>query len=178
MDRKTQTLVEQYADSLSQVALEKGLVSEIQEELSTYLTVFKETQLSSYLSNLALAREDKVSLVRSLEEFSSHYLKNFFEVILLNERERLIEPIFQAVSDKLVQATREFPVTVTTAVPLTQEQKERILKLSHQKFEINARDIIEELDDAIIGGFVLKANNKIIDTSIRSQLQQLKNNLK
>ena len=48
----------------------------------------------------------------------------------------------------------------------------------HQKFEISAQTLVEDLDESIIGGFVLQGNNKIIDTSIRSQLQQLKNNLK
>ncbi|WP_019785772.1 F0F1 ATP synthase subunit delta, partial [Streptococcus sobrinus] len=57
-------------------------------------------------------------------------------------------------------------------------QKERILALGNQKFEISAQTLVEDLDESIIGGFVLQGNNKIIDTSIRSQLQQLKNNLK
>ena len=178
MDRKTQALVEQYADSLSQVALEKGLVSEIQAELSSCLTIFKETDLGSYLSCLALSRDDKAKLVSYLQEEASTYVKNFLAIILYNERENLIEAIFQRVLDKLVQETRQFPLSVKTAVPLSQSQKERILALGNQKFEISVQTLVEDLDESIIGGFVLQANNKIIDTSIRSQLQQLKNNLK
>ncbi|WP_019769195.1 F0F1 ATP synthase subunit delta, partial [Streptococcus sobrinus] len=96
MDRKTQAVVEQYADSLRQVALEKGLVSEIQAELSSCLTIFKETDLGSYLSSLALSRGDKAKLVAYLQEEASTYVKNFLAIILYNERESLIEPIFQA----------------------------------------------------------------------------------
>ena len=178
MDRKTQAVVEQYADSLRQVALEKGLVSEIQAELSSCLTIFNETDLGSYLSSLALSRGDKAKLVAYLQEEASTYVKNFLAIILYNERESLIEPIFQAVLDKLVQETRQFPLSVKTAVPLSPSQKERILALGNQKFEISAQTLVEDLDESIIGGFVLQGNNKIIDTSIRSQLQQLKNNLK
>ncbi|MCB4986823.1 F0F1 ATP synthase subunit delta, partial [Streptococcus mutans] len=47
-----------------------------------------------------------------------------------------------------------------------------------KKFALTKRNLIEKIDDEIIGGFIIKANNKVIDTSIRSQLQELKMNLK
>ncbi|MGT2930553.1 F0F1 ATP synthase subunit delta [Streptococcus dentasini] len=178
MDRNTQAIVEQYAEGLSQFALEKNLVSDIQTELAACLSVFEETDLSTYLSSLALAHDDKIALISLLQKELSTYLKNFLTVILNNGRESLIEPIFRTVLDKLRQETREFPLTVTTAVPLSDSQQERLLKLGKQRFDIEAKELKQELDQAIIGGFVLKANNQIIDTSIRSQLQQLKNNLK
>ncbi|MFC3931483.1 F0F1 ATP synthase subunit delta [Streptococcus dentapri] len=178
MDRKLQAVIEQYADSLAQVVLEKGLVSEIQDEISICLSVFEENSLSTYLSSLAIARDDKVKVVRLFQASSSDYLKNFFEIILQNERESLIEPIFKAVQHKLIQATREFPLTVTSAVALSDQQKERVLDLANRKFEIRAQDIVEDIDQSIIGGFIIEANNQIIDASIRSQLQQLKNNFK
>ena len=38
--------------------------------------------------------------------------------------------------------------------------------------------LVEKIDEELIGGFVIKAKNKFVDTSIRSQLQAFKMNLK
>ena len=178
MDRKTQAVIEQYAISLAEIALEHSQVAEIQEELTAILTICQETELANYLTSLALARSDKEKLVTLLQEQASPYVKNFLALLLLNERENLLEPIVQAVLDRLQQETREFKLTVTTAVPLSDQQKGRLLEMGSKKFAIHAKRLEEKIDPSIIGGFVLEANNQIIDTSIRSQLQQLKNNLK
>ena len=68
--------------------------------------------------------------------------------------------------------------TVTSASPLSEEQKTRLLTIVSQKFEIKTRRLVEKIDEELIGGFVIKAKNKFVDTSIRSQLQAFKMNLK
>jgi len=52
------------------------------------------------------------------------------------------------------------------------------LAIVSQKFEIKTRRLVEKIDEDLIGGFVIKAKNKVVDTSIRSQLQTFKTNLK
>ena len=43
---------------------------------------------------------------------------------------------------------------------------------------LKVRSIKEEIDDSLIGGFVIIANHKIIDVSIKQQLKVVKENLK
>ncbi|MFS9195398.1 F0F1 ATP synthase subunit delta, partial [Streptococcus sp. OMI750] len=62
--------------------------------------------------------------------------------------------------------------------PLSEGQKARLLAIVSQKFEINTRRLVEKIDEELIGGFVIKAKNKVVDTSIRGQLQTFKTNLK
>ena len=76
------------------------------------------------------------------------------------------------------QEDNTYDVTVTSASPLSEEQKARLLAIVSQKFEIKTRRLAEKIDEDLIGGFVIKAKNKVIDTSIRSQLQTFKTNLK
>ena len=65
-----------------------------------------------------------------------------------------------------------------TISSLTDEQKERILALVAEKFGVKAGKLVEDIDESILGGFVINVNNKVIDTSIRRQLQEFKMNLK
>ena len=67
---------------------------------------------------------------------------------------------------------------MTSASPLSEEQKARLLAIVSQKFEIKTRRLVEKIDEDLIGGFIIKAKNKVVDTSIRSQLQTFKTNLK
>ena len=178
MDKKTVALVEQYAKSFVEVAIEKNQLAALQEETDAVLSVFQQTRLAKVLSSIAISRDEKVKLVRLFQESSSVYMNNFLEVILQNEREAFLKAILEGVQKDFVIATNQHDIVVTTAVALTDEQKERILALVAEKFGVKAGKLVEDIDESILGGFVINVNNKVIDTSIRRQLQEFKMNLK
>ena len=142
------------------------------------VSFFEETNLADFLSSLVVSRDEKVKLVRLLQESSSVYMNNFLEVILQNEREAFLKAILEGVQKDFVIATNQHDIVVRTAVVLTDEQKERILALVAEKFGVKAGKLVENIDESILGGFVINVNNKVIDTSIRRQLQEFKMNLK
>ena len=156
----------------------KKTVAELQSETEALLSVFEETNLADFLSSLVVSRDEKVKLVRLLQESSSVYMNNFLEVILQNEREAFLKAILEGVQKDFVIATNQHDIVVRTAVVLTDEQKERILALVAEKFGVKAGKLVENIDESILGGFVINVNNKVIDTSIRRQLQEFKMNLK
>ena len=61
---------------------------------------------------------------------------------------------------------------------LLQLIKERILALVAEKIGVKVGKLVENIDESILGGFIINVNNKVIDTSIRRQLQTFKMNLK
>lgn len=67
---------------------------------------------------------------------------------------------------------------LTSARELKSEAKEMIV--DYLKNKSGAKEVIldENVDKNILGGFVLKYNNKIVDASLRSSLESLKNSLK
>ena len=178
MTNKEQALIEQYAKSLVEVASEKNCIQSVQSDILAILNVFEHTELSKTLASLAVPREEKATLVRLLQESSSVYMNNFLEVILQNEREAFLKDILEGVQKDFVIATNQHDIVVTTAVALTDEQKEHILALVAEKFGVKAGKLVENIDESILGGFIINVNNKVIDTSIRRQLQTFKMNLK
>ena len=178
MDKKTVALVEQYAKSFVEVAIEKDQLAALQEETDAVLSVFQQTRLAKVLSSIAVSRDEKVKLVRLFQESSSVYMNNFLEVIVQNEREAFLEVILKEVKAQMAIASNQHDAVVTTAVALTPNQKERILALISKKFGITVGKLIENIDEAILGGFIINVNNTVIDTSIQHQLQELKMNLK
>lgn len=178
MVNKTQALIEQYAKSLVEIAIEKDCIFLIEEEVKAFITVFQSTDLNNSLQSLAISKEQKRELVRLFQESSSEYMSNFLEIILQNQRENLLFSILESILEKITIATNTHTVEVTTAVSLTETQKEQLLSIIQSKFHLTVGQLVEKIDPAILGGFIINVNNQIIDTSIRHQLQQLKMNLK
>ncbi|TWT12284.1 F0F1 ATP synthase subunit delta [Streptococcus sp. sy004] len=171
-------VIEQYAKSIVEVATEKNCLSQLDQELSNFIQLGQEHQLPSLLARQSYDRQAKIKLVRLFQESSSVYLKNFLEVILQNEREALLFPIFETALAKINQLRGSFDVHLTSAQALSDKQKQRLLKMVKHKFDLEPRQLIEHIDPSLIGGFIVSANNKVLDTSIRRQLQDFKLKLK
>lgn len=179
MNKKTLALVDLYAKSLVDVALEHDAVKPVTDDIKAMLAVFdSHKDLQSLFATDSMEASEKAKIVRLFQEQASPYVTNFLEVLLQNERESFLYPILHSASDQMSQATRKFDVEVRTAVPLSDEQKRRLQEIVEEKFELQQDRLIEIVDQSLVGGFVVKADNRVIDTSIRRQLQDLKMNLK
>ncbi|MGT2932459.1 F0F1 ATP synthase subunit delta [Streptococcus catagoni] len=174
MTKKEQALVEQYAKSLVEVAAEHQVMEPLKKDVLAILEAFEATKLDESLSSLALPQDKKIKLVRLLKDTSSVYLNNFLEVIIQNQRENFLYEILQNVLKEMSKLTEEYDVYVTSAVPLTEEQKGRVKAVVRSKMGLKTGRLIEKVDPFLIGGFMIAVNNKIIDTSIKRQLHEFK----
>ena len=178
MKTKTQALIRKYATAFVDVVLEVPSRDEIVSEIVSMLDVFEQTDLATSLSSISLSSEQKAQLLGIFQENSSTYVRNFLEVIKQNGREELLYPILLDIRSTVSRRTNQFDVTVQTVVPLSEEQKAALSRIAEARFGIQTRQIVETIDEELIGGFVLAANNKVIDTSIKSQLHAFKQTMK
>jgi F-type H+-transporting ATPase subunit delta len=88
-------------------------------------------------------------------------------------RTSYIKPIVEKSLELAYQYARVETVGVTTAIPLSNTQQETLI--ARLKKMTNADQIKLEItvDPNLLGGFLLTIRSKIIDTTIRGQLQQL-----
>ncbi|WP_375708849.1 F0F1 ATP synthase subunit delta [Streptococcus dysgalactiae] len=178
MTKKEQALIEQYAKSLVEVASEHHSLDALKADVLAILETFEATNLEHSLSSLAIPHAEKMKLVTLLKGNNSIYMNNFLDLIVQNERETYLYPILQAVLKEMAAVSNQYDVTVTSSLPLTEEQKSRVRAVVAKKFAVTAGRLIEKVDPSLIGGFIISVNNKVIDTSIRRQLQAFKMNLK
>ncbi|AND79615.1 F0F1 ATP synthase subunit delta [Streptococcus pantholopis] len=178
MNKKTQTVLERYAKSLVEVAVEQQQTEIMAEEIRTVLTVFAETDLAAVLKHDGISQSDKADLIRTFQKSASVYFSNFLEIVIQNEREAYLYEILQLVLEKLSDVTNTYDIVVTSAVALTQAQKERVLKIAADKLAVSKGRLVEKIDPSIIGGLIIDADNQVVDMSIRRQLREFKMNLK
>ena len=178
MDKKTVKVIEKYSMPFVQLVIEKGEEDRIFSDLAQIKQVAEETDLTSFLGQVAVGESDKEKTVRFFQDSVSPLLQNFIQVLIYNHRANLFYDILVDCLNRLEKETNRFEVTIRSAHPLTDEQKSRLLPLIEKKMSLKVRTIKEQIDDSLIGCFVIFANHKTIDVSIKQQLKVVKENLK
>lgn len=178
MDKKQYAVIEKYSLPFVQLVFEKGQQQDVFEKLSQIKAVFAETGLADFLSHIGVADSEKEKSLRFFLPTGSQLLDNLIEVIILNQRTDLFAAIVQECLHQIEKVSNEFEVTLKSVQALSPEQQERLKPLIEKKMGFKVRSFKQELDADLIGGFVISANNKTIDASIKGQLQAVKANLK
>ena len=159
MDKKTVKVIEKYSMPFVQLVIEKG----------------EEDRIFSDLAQIKQVAEETIAF---FQDSVSPLLQNFIQVLIYNHRANLFYDILVDCLNRLEKETNRFEVTITSAHPLTDEQKSRLLPLIEKKMSLKVRIVKEQIDESLIGGFVIFANHKTIDVSIKQQLKVVKENLK
>ena len=78
------------------------------------------------------------------QESCSVYMNNFLEVILLNDRANILYDVLKLVLELFDQEDNTYDVTVTSASPLSEEQKCSTFGDCFTKFEIKTRRLVKK----------------------------------
>ncbi len=164
-----------YARALYYLAKEQQLQHEIYEELHLLASSFFHfPKLHEALSNPMHKPQEKEKLLIAAAggDKISPLLKQFFQFIISKNREDFA--IFMAMSYQDIYRKDENIVlgTITSASPLEEKSLERIKQGVHKRYG-QQLTVHTEIDESLIGGFVIEINNVKLDTSIKSRLQEI-----
>ena len=168
-----------YARALFDFSIEKNIMHQITADFQNLDIFLKENTLfTQYLNSPVVT--DQVKQVILEKTLKSQLNKETFKfLMILAKRNRLnillliilnyMELVYETASVKKIQ--------IITACNFTEiQEKSLIQKL---KELTNAREIrlITTVDPSLIGGFLIKTDSKILDFTIKNQLQQLAKHL-
>jgi F-type H+-transporting ATPase subunit delta len=168
-----------YAEALLNVAEERGEADDIGEQFKSLGQVFASVpQLESVFDSPALGKVRKDELILSLfgNGRASELFLNFLR--LLNQKDRLglirlIAIAYRTLRDERGNRQR---VLVETAAPLNDEQQETLRRTLAEKLNKTPILVVREKPE-LIGGLVVHIADKVYDTSVRTKLQTLRNQL-
>ena len=165
-----------YAQAAFELALEKNELESWRVGLKKMAELSGNEDLMALLQSPRFPFDAKEDLLRKqLGEI--HPLVSNLALLLVNKGTfRLSGNIFQQYND-LLDAYRGIErAKVTAAVPLSDEDKEtissRLGKVVDRKVAIDA-----QVDTSLIGGFIARIGDMLIDGSIRQRLESLKKSL-
>jgi len=167
-------LAREYGDGLYLLAEEENLSREILEQLLSLKSLFREQpDFVRLLGNMSLSKEERVKILDSVLRGQIHpYLLNFLKILCercaLNEYEGCLAA-FKALYNQehgIVEAT------VTTAVPLDDEQRARLAeKLSAMTDKTVS--LVEKIDESLMGGVLLEMNGQRYDNTLKNRLKSI-----
>ena len=167
-----------YAESLASVAAKQGQLEPVGDELSRFVTeVLKHPKVGAFFKSAAITRKVRAPILdASLANNASPLVGNFIRVLNQNNRLELIEAIAAAYRELMDVRAGRVRVVVKSAVPLTDDQKSGLKKTLTES--LNKEPVLNlRVDPDLLGGLVVQVGDKIYDTSVRSRLEELKNQL-
>lgn len=127
-----------------------------------------------------LPKQYAQALIDSLSETdpkdTDKVLDNFVKVLAENNELRQFDQIAQEFHKLELNKKGIKQVEVTSAHPLSKENEQHILK-ELNKLVKNDLELVKKLDEKLIGGLVVRMDDQLIDTSVKSNLDKLKKEL-
>lgn len=172
---KNPKLSGRYAKALFDYASEKDKVEEVCGDLRLFADILKENrELQMLLRNPVIEPHQKHKIFESIFNGTlQETTYQFLDVLLKKKREPALDTICEEFF-KLYNAAHNIrPVTITTAQPLGDDLKEKILKMLVEQTHATI-DLQQVVDPEIIGGFKIQMDDYYLDSSILSKINKLK----
>ncbi len=168
-----------YDDALFELALEENAVDSLAEEVQMVLNVLEENEeLMKLLHHPKIVKEEKIKIIQDIFKGRvSDNLTGFLEIIVDKDRYNEIPSIFRFFLD-LVKEYKNIGVAyVTTAVELKDAQKEDLKKRLLETTKYETFEMHYQTDASLIGGMVIRIGDRVVDSSIKSKLEEMSRNL-
>jgi len=167
-----------YGQSLLDLAGEQNQAEAIGEELGQIAEIIEQNPtFAAYLADPGIGHEERAqTLKQTFAGKVSPLMWNFLGVLNVKRRLKEIPAIAAAYDDLLDEKLGKIEVDVTVAQKLTPDQLEQVRQRVSAALK---KDAVIHLyvDDAIIGGMLLRVQDQLIDASVRSQLQAMREQL-
>lgn len=133
--------------------------------------------IKQVLGNMQLPEGVNIdALVQQVAPQSETALNNFATQLAENDRLALLPEIYRHYTVYKSQELKQVDAYVTSAYPLTDEQRQTLQKSLAQSQQAIVI-LHESVDRSLLGGATIKIGDKFTDGSVRGKLQQLKTQL-
>ena len=179
VDPLSKKIAAPYARALFDFSVEKNIMHLITADFQN-LDIFlsESAELTEFLDNpVASAAAKREVLAKTLESQIDAETFKFLMVLISRNRINLLSSVIATYLELVYEAASIKKIEVTTASAFTNVQKNTLIQ--KLKELTNAREIrlVITVDSTLIGGFLIQTESKVIDFSIKNQLQKLAKHL-
>ncbi len=169
-----------YGDALFEVALEKGEVASFAEEVKAVSEAFASNgELLKLLNHPKIVKEEKIQVVKNI--FKGHFsdeMTEFLVLVVTKGRQNDIRSILEYFLDRYREHESIGVAYVTTPLEMSDAQKEAVFKKLLETTKYVKFEIYYNVDPALIGGMVIRIGDRVVDSSIKTKLEDLSKKLK
>jgi F-type H+-transporting ATPase subunit delta len=168
-----------YARALFDFSVDKNIMHQITADFQNLDIFLDDSQeLTDYLNNPIVSQDAKGEvLTKTLKSQVNSETFKFLMVLVDRDRINLLKSVITNYLELVYETASIKTIEVVTAVEFSNAQKNTLIQ--KLKELTNAREIklAITVDSNLIGGFLIKTESKVIDFTIKNQLQQLAKHL-
>jgi F-type H+-transporting ATPase subunit delta len=165
-----------YAKSLLDLAEEQGTLEQVKQDMDLFNKTLTESRdLRLLLRNPIVKHDKKLAILRAVFGGKvSNLTEKFFTIITQKNRESALEFIGAEFLTQYNTLRGVQTAEVTTAMPLTPELRAEVQALVRQQTGLQQVTLTEKVDASLIGGFVLRVGDRLLDDSVSFRLRKLR----
>ena len=173
------TSAERYSLALYELSTESNVTSQIEEQSHSVLKLLEQSQdFSDLIKNPTTSQDDLLKVVNTISENYKfdQLLKNFLSFLVKKRRFFFVERILKSFIEICSEKRGELKAELRSAKQLSNDEitqiTEELTKNFSSKIKLNYKH-----DESLIGGLVVQVGSTMVDTSIKSKLQQIENRM-
>jgi F-type H+-transporting ATPase subunit delta len=167
-----------YAKSLYDLAIERNLLEKVEQDAIAFLDLCHSNRAFTNMLKSPIVHLDKKwhILDRAFTGKFSPLTMEFFKIVLRKKRDHVLPDIFRQYMEMFYANKNIIKATVYSAVPLSETLKTEIQSFLAKRTQATI-ELRNEINSDLLGGFVLKYEDKLVDASVSTQLRTLRTNL-
>ena len=167
-----------YSKALFLTSQEKNVLERVNDDmLMLYNTCLDIEEFNELLENPIVSSSTKRKIIESVFSGNVHKITlSFLSLILKNNREAFLEDITRVFLDLYRKKMGFVSVSLTTAVSIDENLRNKIIKLINIAYKADV-EMTESVNENILGGFKLQIEDKLLDASVSTSLNNIKREL-
>jgi len=173
------TSAERYSLALFELSEENNLLNQIEEQSLAVLNLINSNEgFSNLIKDPTRSRKDLLNVINNISENNKfeNLFKNFLSFLIQKRRFFFVEHILKSFIEICSRKRGELKAVLKSGKKLSNEEvkniSEQLTKNFNSKIKLNYI-----YDESLIGGLVVQVGSTMVDTSIKSKLQQIQNRM-
>jgi len=173
-------IASRYATAIFGLSKDDGALAALDTDITALRTLLAESEdFRNMIASPVYSREEQAKAVGAVSEkmeFSAP-VRNTLGLMASKRRLFVLPQLVDALSTLLAEEKGEVTAEVTAAQALSADQESKLVETLKSSVGKDVK-INLSVDEALIGGLIVKVGSRMIDTSIRSKLAALQNTMK
>jgi F-type H+-transporting ATPase subunit delta len=168
-----------YGEALFELAMEKNNPEEFLQEAQGILRVLDENpEFDKLMKHPKISKTEKEEVVETVfAQRVSREMTGFLKLIVNKERYGEVKNIIRYFAERLQEERGIGVAYVTTAVEMSAEQKEAVMNKLLATTSYKVMEMNYTVDPSIIGGMIIRIKDRVVDSSVRTKLEEMKKQL-
>lgn len=168
-------LAARYAKSILDLALEKGEVENVHNDMLFLQSACRSSELVNLLRSPVIKSDKKGKILDAITAGRTGPITaGFIKLLLHKEREGYLPEIVSAFVDQYKVYKGIQTVRLTTAIPVSEELKQAILQKIRSERQLQQIELNTEVKPDLIGGFILEIGDQRVDASVAFELNTIR----